>query len=56
MQEVKAVVKQVKDQLYEPNELLNPNHKRINFDVAKAAKAASDRANGVNGKGPLNVP
>ncbi|CDS41019.1 syntaxin 6 [Echinococcus multilocularis] len=56
LQEVKTVVKNVKDQLYHPDELLNGNSRNIYFDVATANKASSGAINGIDVKNPSSFP
>ncbi|KAH9286071.1 Syntaxin-6 [Echinococcus granulosus] len=51
LQEVKTVVKNVKDQLHHPDELLNGNSRNIYFDVATANKARSAAETGIGGDG-----
>lgn len=52
LQEVKSIVKNVKDQLYDPNELITGVRKPIKFDVTvtrNPAAAAVASSNGLNG-------
>ncbi|VDD79797.1 unnamed protein product [Mesocestoides corti] len=56
LQEVKSVVKDVKDQLYDPSGLISGNHKRINFDVPNTVKVSPTRVSGMNGKSSLALP
>lgn len=56
LQEVKTVVKNVKDQLHHPDELLNGNSRNIYFDVATANKASSGAINGIDVKNPPSFP
>lgn len=56
LQEVKLVLRHVKDQLREPNELLSSTRKKVDFDVAKNLKALSISSNGVGFNAPPNAP
>ncbi|VDL62695.1 unnamed protein product [Hymenolepis diminuta] len=56
LQEVKNIVKNVKDQLYDPNELITGIQKPIKFDVAIANNAVSGAANRLNQNMHHNLP
>lgn len=48
LREVKTIVKNVKDQLYDPNDLITGIQKPINFDVTIVKNPASNAINGFN--------
>ncbi|VDK33671.1 unnamed protein product [Taenia asiatica] len=55
LQEVKSIVKNVKDQLCHPNELLNGNYRNIDFSVATANKASPGAINNIGTKNPPSL-
>ncbi|VDM30658.1 unnamed protein product [Hydatigera taeniaeformis] len=52
LQEVKTIVKNVKDQLCHSNELLNENLKNIDFDVVISTKASPGAITNISAKNP----
>lgn len=56
LDEVKNIVKSVKDQLCDPNELIVKSPKLITFDVTMSNKAASSVVNGFNQKNRSSTP
>lgn len=56
LHEMKTIVKNVKDQLCHPSELLNGNHKNIDFSVATATKPSSGVVNNIGTKNPPSFP